>query len=122
MKNWLPRHSTTAWRRDTIASGSTRSLLGSRPIESTVLGRTISRFCEELGLTTSFAITPRDLASAEGLLEGDLHLDLHPLFQRGGILPLADRLDHGVVDHGAGRLQHLGIVNVAVLVHNEAHG
>ncbi len=55
-KNWLPRCSITAWRRDTIASGSTRSFEGSRPmVRIVVRARGISRRFEEVGLTISFA-------------------------------------------------------------------
>jgi hypothetical protein len=56
MKYWLPRNSTTAWRRDTMASGSTRSFEGSRPMERTERGNRISRREAEVGLTMSFAM------------------------------------------------------------------
>ena len=53
-KNCLPRCSTTACRRETIASGSTRSFEGSRPIVRIVVRASgISRRFEEVGLTIS---------------------------------------------------------------------
>ena len=60
-KNCFPRCSTTACRRETIASGSTRSFDGSRPIVRIVVRESgISRRFEEVGLTISLdtALTP----------------------------------------------------------------
>ena len=58
-KYWLPRYSITAWRRDTIASGRTTSLEGSRPIEQIVRARAISLRDEEVGLMMILAIDAR---------------------------------------------------------------
>src|SRR5688572_32281491 len=71
-KYWLARYSITACRRDTIASGSTTSFDGSRPIDMRVRLKGISRREEEVGFTISFAMTGS--AGPEGLLESNAHL------------------------------------------------
>ena len=55
-KNLVPRCSITAWRRETIVSGRTRSFEGSRPIVKIRSPRSvISRRFGAVGSTISFA-------------------------------------------------------------------
>src|SRR4029450_12334969 len=87
-KYWLPRYSITAWRRDTIASGRTTSLEGSRPIEQIVRASAISRREEEVGLMMILAIgARRNLTSEEGLAPRDPHLHFRPLLHAGREFP-----------------------------------
>src|SRR5439155_8709433 len=66
-KYWLARYSMTAWRRDTMASGSTTSLEGSRPMDTMLRASAISRREDEVGLMISLGIDTADLAAEEGL-------------------------------------------------------
>jgi hypothetical protein len=52
----VPRYSMTACRRETMASGRTTSLLGSRPMDSSARASGISRRADDVGLTMSLAI------------------------------------------------------------------
>src|SRR5688572_18183120 len=104
-KYWLPRYSMTACRRDTMASGSTRSLEGSRPMDTSVRASGISRREEDVGFTISRA-TFR-LSRAEGLPEVDADLHLRPLLHRGAVPPVAHGGEDGLVHDPSCRLHDL---------------
>src|SRR6185295_20071405 len=108
----------TAWRRETMASGSTRSLDGSRPIVRIVVRVSgISRLFDDVGLTISFATRS---ASHEGLAEIRLHLDLHAALGGRLVLPALDRGHHDVVHQLADRLDHRHLPDLARLGDDEA--
>ena len=101
----LPRCSITAWRRETIASGSTRSFDGSRPIVRIVVRESgISRRFEEVGLTISLATgaSPRGRSGVKVVST----LTRTPPLRRRLELPAADRGDHDLVHRLARRLDH----------------
>src|SRR5262249_1121870 len=83
-KSWVRRYSIRACRRDTIASGRTTSLDGSRPMETMLRASAISRRDEEVGLMMilamdgAFGLTPEE---REPLRQADLLL--HPLLHAG---------------------------------------
>src|SRR5688572_26104927 len=85
----------TAWRRETRASGRTRSFDGSRPIESNVRAREISRRLDDVGFRINFA-TERS-TGAEGVLPQEAHLDRLPLLETGFEALLPNDLEHGLV-------------------------
>src|SRR5437899_2118539 len=112
----------TAWRRDTIASGSTRSFEGSRPTDTRLRWSAISRREDDVGLTISLAIPTLSIGSSRGdassrlprllPLQQDLHLV--PGLLAGGVAPFRDRVLHGAVQLGAVRLQHLDVAHGAL--------
>src|SRR5262245_6884421 len=112
----------TAWRRETMASGSTRSLEGSRPIESRDRGSRISRRVEDVGLTMSLAVLVNAaLPCLEGLPEVDADLDGHALLHARLVLPVAHGVQHGVVEDLAARLDDLEVADVPLLADDEGH-
>src|SRR5262245_28550466 len=118
----------TAWRRETMASGSTMSLEGSRPMERRVRASGTSRFEDEVGLTISFAIRPpgnppRSASRSHvGLLERHPDLDLGPLLLPRRILPFGDRREHRLVHPGVARVVDLDVGDVALLGDHEGAG
>src|SRR5262249_21281790 len=121
-KYWLPRYSMTACRRETMASGSTTSLEGSRPIETIVRASAISRREEEVGLMISFAIAAAALSSKERLAPRDPDPDPGPLLHAGRELPGLVGADDRFVHVAAGRLHDLHVADLARVEHDEGDG
>src|SRR4029077_6772551 len=99
---------------DTMASGSTTSFEGSRPIDVTVRGSAISRRLDELGLTISLAIGA--LSDFPAPPRHEPRLDVHALLDAGREPPgphggedrLVELRASGLADRQVGHLAGLG--------------
>src|SRR5205814_770553 len=105
-----------------MASGSTTSLEGSRPMDTMVRASAISRREDEVGLMISLGIDTADLAAEEGLAPGDPHPDLRPLLHAGREPPGLVGADDRLVHRAAGGLDHLHVAHLAVVEDDEGDG
>ena len=98
-KYWLPRYSMTAWRRDTMASGSTTSFEGSRPMERSVRASAISRRDGGGRVDDQLGHRRRRQPARKVCLKGPAPSPSRPSSTAGAVLPASrTRRQHRVVD------------------------